>query len=56
MAQGPATTVSGMAIFAAPVWHWWISVVLTASAVLMVLAIVVGYVVKVVMPRYPKKR
>lgn len=46
-----------MAIFAAPVWHWWISVLLTIPAVLMIPALVIGYIVKVVRPRYePKKR
>jgi formate-dependent nitrite reductase membrane component NrfD len=46
-----------MSIFAAPVWHWWISVFLTIGGVGMVLSLIVGYVVKVVKPRYePKKR
>lgn len=44
-----------MEIFAAPEWHFWIAVVLTPAAILTVLAVVVGYVYKVVYPRYPKR-
>lgn len=44
-----------MDVLAAPEWHFWIAVVLTPVAVLMVLSVVVGYVVKVVAPRYPKR-
>jgi len=34
------------------VWHFWIGVVLAISAVLVTLALVVGYVVKVKAPQY----
>ena len=44
-----------MHVFAAPEWHFWIAVVLTPAAVLTVLAVVAGYVVKVVAPRYPPR-
>lgn len=44
-----------MDVLAAFEWHWWIAVVLTPATVLMVLAVVVGYVQKVVAPRYPKR-
>ena len=44
-----------MHVFAAPEWHFWIAVVLTPTAVLAVLAVVAGYVVKVVAPRYPPR-
>jgi hypothetical protein len=37
-------------------WHWWIAPILVGSAVLMVIATVIGYVVKVVRPRYAPKR
>lgn len=36
------------------VWHYWIAVVLTVSAVGLVLALAVGYVLSVVRTRYPK--
>jgi hypothetical protein len=39
----------------APVWHFWIAVFLAIPAVLLVLATIVGYVVKVVAPKYPKQ-
>lgn len=44
-----------MELLAAQDWHWWIGVVLTPVAILMVLGTVVGYVNKVVRPRYPKR-
>ena len=44
-----------MNVFAAPEWHFWIAVVLTPGAVLTVLAVVVGYFVKVVRPQYPPR-
>ena len=40
-------------MFAAQPWHWWIGIVLFAMGVLAILAIVVGYVYKVVMPAVP---
>ena len=39
----------------AVVWHFWIGFVLAIGAVMTLLAIAVGYVAKVEMPRYPKK-
>ena len=45
-----------MDLLAAQDWHWWIGVVLTPVAVLMVLATALGYVMKVVRPRYPNRR
>lgn len=41
-------------VAAAAVWHHWISYALLAPAVLMVLAIVVGYWVKVSSRKYPR--
>lgn len=38
----------------ATVWHYWIAVALAVPAVLMVLAVAIGYVVKVSKPRYPR--
>ena len=42
-------------VFAANVWHWWISVPLVAGAVLAVVGTVVGYFVKMNQLKYPKK-
>jgi hypothetical protein len=39
----------------APVWHFWIAVFLTIPAVLLVLATVIGYLVKVVAPKYQRE-
>jgi len=38
------------------VWHYWIGVVLVFAALLAVLATIVGYLVKVQAPQYPRKR
>ncbi len=45
MSSAPAT-------LAAVVWHFWIGVALAIPGVLMVLATIVGYVVKVLGPKY----
>ena len=37
-------------------WHYWIGVVIAVSALLMIPAILVGYVAKVTKTRYPNKR
>ena len=42
-------------ILAAKVWHYWLAIPLIAAGVLAVVALVVGYFVKVVGPRYPKQ-
>lgn len=39
-------------IAAAPVWWFWVGVALAIPTVLMVIATIVGYVVKVVGPKY----
>lgn len=39
----------------ATVWHFWIAVALVIPAVLIPVGLVVGYLVKVVAPRYPKR-
>ena len=39
----------------AQVWHYWISVPLVAGAVLFGLATIVGYLMKVVRPKYPPR-
>ena len=45
----------GTMLFAAPVWHYWIGVVLFLGAVLTVVALVVGYLAKVQSPQYPRR-
>lgn len=37
----------------AVVWHFWIAVLLTVPAVLLVIATIAGYVLKVSKQRYP---
>lgn len=39
----------------AKVWHFWIAVPLVFGAVLFGIATIVGYVVKVIRPRYPRR-
>lgn len=39
----------------AVVWHFWIGFALSVGVVMTLLALVVGYIVKVEAPRYPKK-
>ena len=39
----------------AVIWHYWIGVALAIPAVLLIVGILIGYLVKVVMPRYPRK-
>ncbi len=43
-------------MFAAVVWHAWIGVVLFLSTFLLLGSLVVGYINKVVRPKYPTKR
>ena len=40
----------------AVVWHWWIALPLTIAAVALILATIVGYVVKVVRPQYDPEK
>ncbi|HEY4410644.1 MAG TPA: hypothetical protein VGO87_12245 [Acidimicrobiia bacterium] len=48
---GPASASPSVVLAAEP-WHYWISFVLTASFLGLLLMMVVGYVVKVVMLKY----
>ncbi len=41
-------------LLAAKVWHFWIAPAVVALVVLMIIATIVGYLVKVVAPKYPK--
>lgn len=42
-------------IIAAKVWHYWVGAALFIPAVLVSIAMFVGYLVKVVAPRYPRQ-
>jgi hypothetical protein len=44
-----------MLVLAAKVWHYWIAVPLTAGAVLLTVALIAGYLAKVVRPQYPRR-
>ena len=44
-----------MFVLAAEVWHFWIAVLLFPVGIGMVLALVIGYVRKVVQPKYPRR-
>jgi hypothetical protein len=44
-----------MHVFAAAIWHFWIAVALVVPAILYVVLVIVGYVVKVSRPRYPRQ-
>ncbi len=39
----------------ARVWHYWIGVFLFLGAIPIVLAVVAGYVMRVVRPKYPRR-
>lgn len=39
----------------AVVWHFWIAVALVVPAILLIVGIIVMYVKKVVVPRYPPR-
>ena len=47
--------MAAMLVMAARAWHAWIAIPLFAGAVALVIALAVGYVVKVVAPRYPRR-
>jgi preprotein translocase subunit Sss1 len=46
--------ITGMVPILGVVWHFWIAVALVVPAILLVVGIIVGYVIKVEMPRYPR--
>ena len=49
---GPASAATPVVLAAAKPWHYWISFVMAASFVGLLLQMLLGYVVKVVMPKY----
>jgi formate-dependent nitrite reductase membrane component NrfD len=42
-------------MFAAQPWDWWIGLVLFIAAIAAVVALVIGYLAKVVAPQYPRR-
>ena len=44
-----------MLVLAAKVWHYWISIPLVVGSIGLLLALLVGYIVRVVAPRYPRR-
>ena len=42
------------AVVASQAWHFWIAPVVVGLAIFLVLATVIGYLRKVVSPKYPK--
>jgi uncharacterized integral membrane protein len=49
---GPASAATSVVVAAAKPWHYWISIVLAASFVGLLFMMVVGHLVKVIMPKY----
>ena len=45
-----------MDLIAAVVWHWWIALALVLGTVPLVIGTVVGYITKVVAPRYNSRQ
>ena len=44
-----------MLLASSPVWHFWIAVPLVLGAVLFGISLIVGYLTKVVKPKYPPR-
>jgi hypothetical protein len=44
-----------MAPLAAVVWHHWLSIVILVPSILVPVAVIVGYLVKVVAPKYGRR-
>ncbi|MCU1500064.1 MAG: hypothetical protein JWM47_4017 [Acidimicrobiales bacterium] len=42
-------------LFASPAWHYWIALPLVLGALLFVVATIIGYLTKVVRPKYPPR-
>ena len=42
-------------LLAAKVWHYWVAFPLLAAAILSVIALGIGYLVKVTAARYPRR-
>jgi hypothetical protein len=44
-----------MDIVLGQVWTFWIAVALVVPSILLIVGIIIGYLYKVVMPRYPRR-
>jgi hypothetical protein len=44
-----------MDVLAAQVWHYWIALPLVVASVGLLVALLVGYLVRVVAPKYPRR-
>jgi hypothetical protein len=44
-----------MDVLAAKVWHYWIAVPIVLGSIGLLIALVVGYLVRVVAPKYPRR-
>ena len=44
-----------MHVLAGEVWHYWIAVPLIVATLGLVIALFVGYLVRVVSPKYPRR-
>ena len=53
--MGAATIAAMDPLLAAKVWHYWVAFPLLAAGVLGVIALAIGYLVKVTSARYPKR-
>ena len=42
-------------VLAAKVWHYWISIALIVPILAIVVGVIIGYLVKVVGPRYQRR-
>lgn len=51
----PPTIGAVAPLLAAEVWTYWISYVLVGGALLMILALAIGYLVRVTSHRYPRQ-
>lgn len=45
-----------MLVFAAKVWHYWLGVAIILATILTLVALAVGYLVKVEAARFPRRR
>ena len=50
-----STAVESVLLLAAKPWHYWIAPFFTIGIVLTVVAVLIGYVVKVIYPRTPRR-
>jgi hypothetical protein len=56
MTQTTATSVATIIAMIAVVWHYWLGLVLLVVGGLAVVNLIVGYVTKVTMTKYPNRK